>query len=240
MGNLTSQVLAKLSSMAQGSNSKRKAPDGKLDLFGLDKLVFLDIPHCKLEEIAREIGIPQHELALDLWKEGSYEAKLLSCMFSEPSKITEEQADEIARCMGSWVICEYCCSNLLWKLPFARRKALEWANSPDDKESCLGFTLIAALAAKMQDASGEAFGFFDNALFQARKGASRGDMDVRRAITSALGMIGRRGKDWLEAAIETANEIGAQPCEDSRWVASQSLAELKSTKATKKIKGAVG
>ncbi|MDR1020777.1 MAG: hypothetical protein LBL73_08465, partial [Synergistaceae bacterium] len=168
----------------------------------------------------------------------SHEAKLLSCMFSEPSKITEEQADEIARRMDSRDICEYCCSRLLWKLPFAPRKALEWANSSDDKESCLGFTLIAALADKMPDEAGEFFGFFDNALFQARKGASRSDTNVRGAITSALGMIGRRGGDWLDAAIETADEIGAQPCEAARQVASQSLAELKNTRAAKKTEGA--
>ena len=226
--------------MAQDGNPKGRATDGKLDLFGLDKLVFLDIPHSKLEEIAREIGVPQHELALDLWQDNSYEAKLLSCMFSEPSEITESQADEIARRMDSWVICEYCCSRLLWKLPFAPRKALEWADSPDDNESCLGFTLIAALAAKMPDGADDAFGFFDYALFQARKGASRSDLNVRRAITYALGTIGLRWKDWLDAAIETADEIGAQPCEASRWVASQSLAGLKSTKAAKKTKGVAG
>ncbi|MDR1515275.1 MAG: DNA alkylation repair protein [Synergistaceae bacterium] len=237
MDSLTSQVLKKLFAVAASGGSKGKMPDGKLDLFGLDKLVFLDVPHDKLMEIAHEVGIPRHELALDLWNEDSYEAKLLSCIFSEPSEITEEQADEMARGLDSWVICKFCCSKLLWKLPFAPQKAVQWANSPDDKISCLGFTLIAALAAKMPGGEGENFGFFDNALFQARKGASRDDLDVRRAITSALSMIGRRSRDWLDAAIETADEIGAQPCEASRWVASQSLAELKSTKITKKING---
>jgi 3-methyladenine DNA glycosylase AlkD len=234
VADLTSQVLEKLSALAAKGGSKSKAPDVKLDLFGLDKLVFLDVSHDKLMEIANEVGMPQHALALDLWNEDSYEAKLLSCIFSEPSEITEERAEEMARGLDSWVICKFACSKLLWKLPFAPRKAAQWANSTDDKISCLGFTLIAALAVKLPKGRDAYFGFFDNALFQARKGASRDDMDVRRAITSALSMIGRRSEDWLDAAIETAEEIGSQPCEASRWVASQSLAELKSSKHRKK------
>jgi 3-methyladenine DNA glycosylase AlkD len=236
MGNLSTLVLRKLSDIAANSEPKGKAPAEKLNIFGMEKLVFLDIPHGKLMEIADEIGMPQHELALDLWKDDSYEAKLLSCMFSEPSKITEEQADELARGLDSWVLCEYVCSKLFRKLPFAARKAIEWADSPDDIKSCAGFTLIASLAVNMPESAKEAFGFFDSALFQARKGASRDSMNVRRAITLALGMIGRRGRDWHEAAVETAEEIALQPCEAARWVASQSLAELKSTRTAKKLK----
>jgi 3-methyladenine DNA glycosylase AlkD len=236
MENLSALVLRKLSEIAANGGAKNKAPDEKLNIFGMEHLVFLDIPHRELTMIADEIGMPQHELAQDLWKDDSYEAKLLSCMFSEPSKITEEQADELAENLGSWVICQYVCNKLLWKMPFAPRKAIEWADSPDDAKSCVGFTLIAALAANMPDSRDDAFGFFDNALFQARKGASRKSNDVRRAITLALGMIGRRSEDWRDAAIETADEIAVQPCNASRWVASQSLAELKSTKAARKAK----
>ena len=237
MENLSALVLRKLSEISANGGAENKAPDEKLNIFGMEHPVFLDIPHRELMTIADEIGMTRHELALNLWKEDSREAKLLSCMFSEPSEITEEQADELAENLGSWVICQYVCNKLLWKMPFAPRKAIEWADAPQDAKSCAGFTLIAALAANMPDSRDDAFGFFDNALFQARKGASRNNNDVRRAVTLALGMIGRRSADWREAAIETADEIAAQPCEASRWVASQSLAELKSTKTAKKSKG---
>jgi 3-methyladenine DNA glycosylase AlkD len=225
--------MEKLSDMA---NQETHKPEMKLDLFDLRKLDFLDIPHVKLVELADEIGIPKHELALELWNNDSYEAKLLSCMFSEPSKMTEKQADELARGLDSWVIREYCCSKLLWKLPFAARKALEWADSGDDTLSCVGFSLVAALAANMPKGSNSELGFLDSALFYARKHASSDNMNIRRAVTSSMSMIGRRSREWHEAAVETADEIGAQPSEAARWVSSQSLGDLMSTKITNKFK----
>ncbi|MDR1943766.1 MAG: DNA alkylation repair protein [Synergistaceae bacterium] len=219
------------------AKSETPKPGLKLGLFGMDKLNFLDIPHDKLLKLAEEIGAPQHELAVELWNNGSYEAKLLSCMFCEPSKVTKDQADTLARGVNSWIICEYCCSKLLWKLPFAMKKSLEWADSGDDTLSCVGFSLMAALAANLPPSAANELGFFDNALFYARKHASDANLDVRRAITSALHQIGKRNRDWHEAAIETAEEIGAQPCEAARWVATQSLGELKSTKFKNHLKG---
>jgi 3-methyladenine DNA glycosylase AlkD len=224
--------MRKLSDMA---NAETPRPDAKLGIFGMEKLDFLNIPHQKLVELAKEIGTPQHDLALELWNNDSYEAKLLSCMFSEPSKITEEMADELAKSLDSWVICEYCCSKLLFKLPFAMKKALEWANSESSVISCVGFNLIAALAANLPKDAENELGFFDSALFYARKHASNEDAHVRRAICRALYHIGRRGKYWHDASVETADEIGAQPSEAARWVASQSLGDLMSTKLTSRL-----
>jgi 3-methyladenine DNA glycosylase AlkD len=227
--------LSKMATSGQTNPVNAEKKGLKFDLFGIEKLDFMDIPHQKLVELAEEIGMPQHELSIELWHNDSYETKLLSCMFSEPSRISEDQADRLARALDSWIICDYCCSNLLWKLPFAKRKALEWADSGDATLSCVGFTLIAAIVANMPKGDGDGFGFLDSALFYARKAASNENKDVRRAVTSTLGTIGKRSRQWHAAAIETAEEIGAQPNEASRWVASQSLGDLKSTNTTKRF-----
>ncbi|MDR3254685.1 MAG: DNA alkylation repair protein [Synergistaceae bacterium] len=233
MDNLASYVIEKLSEMANPGAPK----DEELSLFGIQKLRFLDVPHDRLVALAEEIGMPRHELAVELWDNDAYESKLLSCMFSEPSKITIDRADDLADGLDSWIVCEYCCYKVLWKLPFAARKALEWANSRNDVVSCVGFSLISALAANLAPDSTFEPGFFDSALFYTRKGASNVDMNVRRAVGSAISRIGRRSRSWHEAAVETAEEIAAQPNESARWVSSQSLAELKSTKVTSKFKG---
>jgi 3-methyladenine DNA glycosylase AlkD len=225
-------VVGKLSEMANPGAPKSE----ELDLFGIEKLEFLDVPHEKLVGLAEDVGTPKHELALELWNCDTYEAKLLSCMFCEPSKITMERADELAMGLDSWIICEYCCSKLLWKLPFAARRALKWANSGDDVLSCVGFSLIAALAANLPSDSDNEPGFFDSALFYARKHASNRNMNVKRAVSYALCMIGRRSRSWHEGAVETAEEIAGQPNEAARWVSSQSLAELKCTKVTNMFK----
>ncbi|MDR3332286.1 MAG: DNA alkylation repair protein [Synergistaceae bacterium] len=230
MGFQTKEIIDRLNEMAGADDSVKEIKLGHLDIFGIRDLLFLDIPHEKLLAIADEIGRPRQDIANELWRADQYEAKILSCMLSDPAGITEEQADELAGNFDSWFLCDYYCNKILWKMPFAVRKASEWADSENDKLLCSGFSLIAAIALHAPHGRDCQPGFYDNALFLARKRASSKNPHVRRAVSSALAMIGRIDADWNEASVETAGEIAAQPSEKARWVASQALADLKSSR----------
>jgi 3-methyladenine DNA glycosylase AlkD len=226
------RIIERLDEMAGDGGSEDECKLGQLGIFGIQNLRFLDIPHEQLVALVGEIGRPRQELAIELWKSDQYEAKILSCMLSDPDDITEEQADGLAERLDSWVLSDYFCGEILWKLPYAMRKASEWADSGSETVRCSGFNLIAAIACRDQGASRRTPGFLDNALFLARKHASDANPSVQKAVSSALTMIGKVGRDWHEAAIEAADEIAAQPSESSRWVASQALGELKSSRVT--------
>jgi 3-methyladenine DNA glycosylase AlkD len=237
MGSLAEEIIGKLNEMAEADCSANESRLGQLDIYGIRNMRFLDIPHDKLLEIARETGRPRQDLAMELWNSDHYEARILSCMLSDPGEITGEQADAIAGSLDSWILCEYFCGNVLWRIPSAMKKAVEWADSGDETLMCTGFSLIAAIAAHTEADSVDEPGFFDNALFLARKRASDLSASVLRAVSSALTTIGKMSRDWHEAAVETAGEIAAQPSESARWVASQTLGELKSSRVTGALKG---
>lgn len=210
-----------------------EAPPGKPDIFGVEGMKVLKIPHKDLVELINETGAPNQALSTELWSYDLYEAKILACLFADPQALTEELVEKLARDNSSWILCEYCCNKVVWKTPFAMKKAVEWSESSDDMLTFAGFCLTGALAKYLPTGSSSELGFFDRALFTARKQASRQEGHSSRAISSALKLIGMRGKDWHEAAVETCEEIAAQPSESAKWVATQALAELMTSELRK-------
>jgi hypothetical protein len=101
------------------------------------------------------------------------------------------------------------------------------ANSLDPGEVRSGFEMISAVASESGGGRATEFGFIDNALFLARKHASSESADLRSAVVSSLVEIGHIGKSWLEAVLETVDEIAAQPSDNSRQVADEARAGLR-------------
>ena len=208
----------------------------KRHIFGMEDLRVLDIPHERLVSLAEEIGTPNQPLAVALWQSDLYEAKILSCILTDPAALTEEMLDDWASRITSWILCDYYCSKAIWKTPFAMKKAIEWAESDDDWHVYAGFSLIGVLAFRLPAGDPNELGFFDRSLFIARKQASRSEMNVPKAISSALKVIGVRSSEWHEAAVETCEEIALQPSEAAKWVASQALGDLLSSETLKALR----
>ncbi|MDL2263722.1 DNA alkylation repair protein [Synergistaceae bacterium OttesenSCG-928-I11] len=208
----------------------------KRHIFGMEGLRVLDIPHERLVAFAEEIGMPDQPLATALWQSDLYEARILSCILMDPAALTEPLLDEWAAGITSWVVCDYCCSKAIWKTPLAEKKAVEWAEGKDDWHIYAGFSLIGVLAFRLAADDPNELGFFDRSLFIARKQASQPQVNVSRAISSALKSIGTRSRDWHEAAVETCEEIAMQPSETAKWVASQALGDLLSSEIAKAIR----
>ena len=226
-------VIEKLTRM---SGKGMDLSDKKRHIFGMEGMCVLDIAHERLLELAEEIGSPNQSLAAALWQSDLYEAKILSCILTDPAALTERMLDEWVSGITSWVVCDYCCSKTIWKTPFAGKKAIEWAESDDDWHVYAGFSLIGVLAFRISAGDPNELGFFDRSLFIARKQASRPQANVPKAISSALKSIGTRSRDWHEAAVETCEEIAMQPSETAKWVASQALGDLLSSEIAKAIR----
>jgi 3-methyladenine DNA glycosylase AlkD len=215
--------------LAQMSNENAESSEETRRIFGMESLRVLDVPHERLRALAAEIGVPNQPLAASLWRSDLYEAKILACILADPGAFTEESIEEWMSGIASWVICDYCCGEMIWKMPFAKKKASEWAESPDDWRIYAGFSLISVLAYRTPAGDPDELGFFDRSLFIARKQASRSEKNIPKAVSSAIGAIGTRSGDWHDAAVETCEEIAMQQSETAKWVASQTLGDLLSS-----------
>jgi 3-methyladenine DNA glycosylase AlkD len=99
------QILSELK-----SRGDPKALEG-MSRFGIqtDRAYGVSVP--RLRSLARTIG-SNHSLALQLWKTGVHDARLLAGMIDDPSTVTPEQMDEWALEFDSWDVVDGSCGNL--------------------------------------------------------------------------------------------------------------------------------
>jgi 3-methyladenine DNA glycosylase AlkD len=97
-----------------------------------------------LRELAKEIE-KNHKLALELWKKGIDETRILASMIGEEDKLTEDQAEKWVVDFNSWDVCDQVCMNLFKKLPFVEKKIKEWSKKEEEFVKRAAFSLIACI-----------------------------------------------------------------------------------------------
>ena len=185
-----------------------------------------------LRATAKEIGT-DHELALELWKSGIHEARILASMIADPDRTTERLIDSWVKDFDSWDVCDQCCMNLFENTKFAYSKALEWSASDREYVKRAGFVMMARLAVCDKTAKDERFlAFFP--IIKKEAGDSRNY--VQKAVNWALRQIGERNAALNRRAIDTAEEIQNMSLRSAKWIASDALRELKSEEVQTRLK----
>jgi 3-methyladenine DNA glycosylase AlkD len=219
-GPIAQDIILKLKSRADPKNAAGMAR------FGISSNNTLGIPMPFLRKLAKETG-KDHQLALDLWRSGIHEAKILACLVDELEKVTKEQMDEWAGDFDSWDVCDQVCINLFNRTEWGFSKAKQWTKSNEEFVRRAGFALMAALAVHAKKARDEDF----IAFFPYIKKHSIDERNfVRKAINWALRQIGKRNANLKKAAIKLAEEIKEIDSKTARWIANDALRELKEKK----------
>ena len=219
------EILKKLKKL---SNPKSLAGMAR---FGIKPKDALGISIPKLRKLAKEIG-RNHKLALQLWKTGVHEARILAGMIDEADKVTQKQMDVWIKGFDAWDICDATCQNLFDKTPYAFNKAVEWTKRASEYEKRAGFALMACLAWHDKKAS-------DNKFIKFFPDIKRGSTDdrnyVKKAVNWALRQIGKRNVNLNKKAIEVAQKIQRMESKPARWIANDALRELKSEAVQKRL-----
>lgn len=212
------QVMKRLKSL---SNPKAVAGMAR---FGINPKNTYGVSIPNLRTLAKEIG-RSHLLALQLWKSGIHEARILASMVSEPKMVTEEQMEKWANEFDSWDVCDQCCGNLFDKTRFAFRKATEWSERNEEFVKRAGFALMAWLAVHDKNAKDEQFLKF---LPIIKSGSTDNRNFTKKAVNWALRQIGKRNRHLNRTAIEVAREIEKLDSKSAKWIASDAIRELTS------------
>src|SRR3989338_4470772 len=184
-----------------------------------------------IRALAKDIG-KDHLLAIELWKTGMHEARILATMIDHPDHVTEEQMDSWIKDFDSWDICDHACGNLFDRTMFAYRKAVEWTTREREYEKRAGFALIAYLAVHNKKADDRRFLKF---LPIIKREAADDRNFVKKAVNWALREIGKRNLTLNKASIEAAHEI-KQMKGAGKWIAGDALRELQSDAVQKRVK----
>jgi 3-methyladenine DNA glycosylase AlkD len=177
-----------------------------------------------MRKLAKELG-RDHELALDLWRTGIAEARIVAGMVADPAKLTEGQMEEWVKDIDSWDVCDQVCMNLFEKSQLAWKKIIDWSEREEEFVKRTAFSLIACLAWHDKKASDEKF---VELLPVIMREATDERNFVKKAVNWALRNIGKRNVRLNEAAMSTAKEIQRLDSKAARWIAADAIRELES------------
>ena len=200
--------------------------------YGINTSKAFGIPIPFLRDLAKDIG-KNHSLALELWKSGYHEARILAAFVDEIGKVTDKQMNTWVNDFDSWDMCDQCCGGLFDKTKFAYKKAVEWSKSSMAFVKRAGFVMMASLAVHDKKASNSEFVKFLPIIVKYSNDERN---FVKKAVNWALRQIGKRNLFLNQKAIKIAEEILKNDSKAAKWIANDALRELKSESVTKRLK----
>jgi 3-methyladenine DNA glycosylase AlkD len=187
-----------------------------------------------MQRYAKELG-RDHDLALGLWETGWYEARTVAAFVDEPEKVTAAQMDRWCRGFDSWGICDTVCFHLFDRSPHAWRKVTEWSRKRDEFGKRAAFALLACLALHDKSASDARF---RAALPLIERAASDDRNFVKKGVSWALRLIGRRNTALNTASVALAKKLAASTDPAARWIGKGAVKELTSAAVQRRLKTA--
>ena len=213
---------------------KLSVPKNKegMSRYGIDTRYALGVSIPNLRKIAKEIG-RNHELASELWKTKTHEARILASMIDNPAQVTENQLESWVKNFNSWDLCDQCCMNLFDKTKFAYKKAVQWSKREEEYVKRAGFALMACLAWHDKDAPNKKFVEFMPCIINQ---SIDNRNYVKKAVNWALRQIGKKNTELNKVAIQTAKKIQKIDSKTAKWIAADALRELQSEKVQKRLR----
>lgn len=175
--------------------------------------------------LKKEIG-KDHQLAVQLWATGWYEARLMAALIDDSARVTRRQMNAWAGDFENWADCDTVCFHLFDKTPFAWEKARQWSKSPREFVKRAGFALMASLALHDKAAPHDRFRVFLPLIEKA----ARDDRNfVKKGVNWALRTVGRRTPALRKSASAVARRLAKSEHAAARWVGTNALRELSRT-----------
>jgi len=185
-----------------------------------------------MRKLAKELG-RDHKLALDLWRTGIAEARIVAGMVGDPAMLTEEQMEEWVKGINSWDVCDQVCMNLFEKNQLAWKKIIDWSEREEEFAKRTAFSLIACLAWHDKKASDEEFVELLPVIIRE---ATDERNFVKKAVNWALRNIGKRDLNLNKAAVDAAKKIQRLDSKAARWIAADAIRELESDAVQDRLK----
>jgi 3-methyladenine DNA glycosylase AlkD len=216
---LKTAAAAAVSALRSKSSSQVRAG---MTRFGLPPDRALGVPMKQIQALAKRLG-PDHALADPLWDTGVYEARLLVAYVGEPSRLTVAQMDRWCADFDNWAVVDTLCFTLFNESPHAWGRVAAWVKKKNEFEKRAGFVLMACLSGPRRNAEDAVFLRW---LPVIERDAADERNFVKKGVSWALRMIGRRNAALHEAALAVARRLADSPVASARWVGKDALRDL--------------
>jgi 3-methyladenine DNA glycosylase AlkD len=184
-----------------------------------------------IQKLGKQLG-RDHALALELWKTGVYEARMLCAYVDELERVTPAQMDSQARDFDNWAICDTLCFALWVRSPHALKKINAWSNHRKEFVKRAAFALLACVALKNKDIPDAEF---QRALKLIEKAATDERNFVKKAVNWALRGVGERNLALNKAAVALSKKLGESKDAAPRWIGKDALRQLATPATLKRL-----
>jgi 3-methyladenine DNA glycosylase AlkD len=208
-------ALEKMSTKHDRDNLKR---------FGITAGKAYGVSMANIQALAKRLG-RSHDLAAALWETGWYEARLLTSFVDEPARVTPAQMDRWCRDFDNWGICDTICFHLFDRTPHAWTKVARWHDKRAEFVKRAAIALLASLA--LHDKRAPDRRFVEGLAFIERAATDERNF-VKKGVSWALRLIGRRNQGLNAEAVVVARRLAASPEPAARWVGKGAAKELTS------------
>lgn len=172
-----------------------------------------------LQQLGKRLG-RDHDLALALWGTGWYEARMLCAFVDVPERVTTSQMDRWARDFDNWAICDTVCFHLFDRTRHAWKKVDQWSGRRDEFVKRAAFALVASIGVHDKRAPDAPF---RRALALIEREAADSRNFVRKGVSWALRVTGRRNPALYAAAVAVATRLASSPEASARWIGKDAL-----------------
>jgi 3-methyladenine DNA glycosylase AlkD len=211
--------------------SSKAARDGMLR-YAIPNDHALGVRMGDIQKLGRQLG-RDHALALELWKTGVYEARMLCAYVDDPEKVTPAQMDAQARDFDNWAVCDTLCFALWVRTPHAFGRIRRWANHREEFVKRAAYALLASVALR-DKVSPDAE--FLRGLKLIEKAAGDERNFVKKAVSWALRGVGERNATLNRKAVALARKLATAKDPAPRWIGKDALRQLASAPVQKRLR----
>ena len=194
--------------------------------YGLPSENALGVAVKDIQSLGKLIG-RDHDLALALWNNGCYEARMLTSFIGDPERLTATQMDRWCNDFDNWGICDTLCFHLFDRSPHAWTKVSQWSEKHGEFQKRAAYALLACLAGHDKDATDRQF---LEALKLVEGAATDGRNFVKKALVWALRRIAGRNPVLYAATVTLSKRLTDSADTSARWTGKTALREILKSK----------
>jgi 3-methyladenine DNA glycosylase AlkD len=190
------------------------------------------VPVSAIQQLGKQLG-RDHELADALWETGWYEARMLTAFVDQPERVTPAQMDRWARDFDNWGICDTICFHLFDRSAHGWKKVAPWSKRREEFVKRAAFALLAGLSLHDKRAKDDVF---LRTLPLIEHAADDERHFVKKGVSWALRVMGRRNRALNAACLETARRLARSDQPAAQWIGRQAVKELSSPAVVGKLR----
>lgn len=202
-----------------------------MERFGITSAKAFGVSAPAMRALAKQIGT-DHPLALELWKSGWYDTRIIAALIADPDAVTPAAATRFASQFDNWAVCDTWCAEIFCYLPEAESLIARWSGDQREFVKRAGFVTMATLAVHRKELPDALFLSFLPVI--VRHSTDERNF-VRKAVNWALRQIGKKNPALNAAAMDVAKRLAASSGRTARWIGTDALNDMRSPSTRRKF-----